>query len=203
MLTVNPAEMLYVTPRVVETAMSAGVIAFGGSKNHMNGIYELIAQNIPECMPPHTGRDNFIFVARWAGRFGVGRDIDLAYTGPDEPYLHASDYADYVPARGRTEANGWTTKGALEADKNKTLIDIAFGNWNRPTFGWRVAEALTPRPPITNDHDRMVAHAGLGYVDRRRSVRIQADIQYEHPFSILRPPGKPYKKAPLGSDWIK
>jgi hypothetical protein len=203
MPTRDPAESLYLTPRVVETARNVGVIAFSGSQTDMDGIYSLVAREVPECMPPHTSKDNLIFVARWVGRFGMERDIDLPHVAPDEPYLRASDYADYIPVRGHTEVNGWTTKRALDADTSKTLIDLTFSSWNWPDFGTRLAKALTPRVANMYDHDIMVAQAGLGYVDRRRNARIRASLEYPHPYSILRAPGRPYRKPPIGSDLIK
>jgi len=177
------------TPQVVETALRAGVIAFAGSSRQMEGLYDLIALNVPECLPPgHTGKNGFVFVARWAGRFGVGRDINLKYAALDEPYLLASSYSTLDPHATQTEEHGWKTKGQLQA-LDKTLVDITFNSWRWPNFGWHVAVGLTPRPSIGGviiHNPEQGVGAAISRIDRRQIVRSEAVVEYNHPYHILR-----------------
>lgn len=173
------------TPQVVDTARHAGIVAFGGSAVQMEGIYDMIVLSVPECLPPHDTKNDFIFVARWAGKFRIiGRDVDLAYAAQGDPYLLASSYANLDPSAPRNEQNGWKTKRQLQEMHDKTLIDIMFDSWKYPSFGSHVGVALTPHPSSGG----LAVHstAGTAYTDRRRDVRARISLHYKNPFSVER-----------------
>ncbi|HSX34844.1 MAG TPA: hypothetical protein VLF62_04335, partial [Candidatus Saccharimonadales bacterium] len=92
----------------------------------------------------------------------------------------------------------WTTHGNLITPE-KTIIDITLGSWNRPEFGYKVAVGLTPQLANVTEGEWIANSVGIGHIDRRRMSRTHASLQYPHPFSILRAPGRPYRKAPPGA----
>jgi hypothetical protein len=199
----NPVESLYLTPKVVETALEAGVIAFSGS-GELRKIYERIAVNLPECLPHHTHKNNLLYVARWFGRLswlGMGKESDFAHAAADQSYLAASRY--YVgdgTAADVAAANGWVTKNELLTDPNKTIIDIIFRSWDKPNFGKAVVIGLTPRPANVTTQPLITPTGETTYIDLRDQLRRELSEEFPNPFSILRPPGKPYKKPPEGKE---
>lgn len=130
---------VYLSPRAVERAREAGVVALAANVDQMTAIQDSLRRNLGEEMSEklprlHLPIEETALVVRWGGRFGLSTDVRY----------HTNDKGSYQGAlyfNNRDNGAILYSKEEIAAGK-PTVLEMSVRQWNRPRFGAHFAEAL-------------------------------------------------------------